>query len=447
MVVPVKVVAARVDWLTLAYRVALSKNAVGQLTELSKCAREHGTTSVRIGDVVGEMKFNRTPKVWHIKSARYQIHILEKAAGSEDMPEGKLPGWTVEIIWSGVEFLAWPNVDELIAESRVLASAFGEVFGARLRRTDLCADIAGVSARELGDVDRFVRRQRATLDTHGVKIRKEEEQPRARVHYNHQGVTGVTVCPRGVLTACIYDKREELAVCDVEGKEDGRTEAEETRWRDGGWNGTDPVTRVEFRISGVACSEFGIRNPELPVHPKTGEPLEDCKSFGDRVDAVWQRCLQWLRYVDLTHDRPSECPDSLIWEELKAVRFVRESRAAIRVRVRKHASADQVLGSMLSLVGATIGLEERRPWLAKYTSEPAGKHRRELRELAAMCADVIADRQQEKWKTPEDALAHLWEVHDAKRAFFGDEEPTRSRHHRYKREEYEGIEAALAAGA
>lgn len=408
------VVAARVDALVLAYRVELEPLLVQYLEHQMKEAAKHGAASMRWRSIVGRLSFSRTSKVWHVENVRYALHIQ---ALSEELEDGtKRAGWTVEIKWHAHELANMPHTGPACEEGKRIAGELGEVLEQRVRRFDLCADVAGWRP-EAKDVERLVRRSRAKVDTHGALAPVQVDgqmRSRTKTHHNHAGVTGITVCPGGVVMNRIYDKREELAVRGVEEK----TVAEEARWRAGGWDGAECVTRVEFQIRGEAVKELGLRNPFGPIHPRTG--VQIARALHERIDAVWQRLLQWLKLVELTGKRRSECPLDPVWVALKTVRFFKQSIAALRFRIRRHASPEQTFGCALSMVGARVGLEDVRPGRATLQVNPAKVLLEHVTSVMSRAGALIAEDLTRKWKGPAKALEHAWTVHDAKRAYYND---------------------------
>jgi len=57
----------------------------------------------------------------------------------------------------------------------------------------------------------------------------------------------------------IYDKSAELA---LPGREE-KLSIERERWRLGGWNGSEAVTRVEFQHRGEYLAEIGLRRADV----------------------------------------------------------------------------------------------------------------------------------------------------------------------------------------
>lgn len=445
-----KVVGRRVDAMYLAYRVELASDVVHYLKQRQIEATKHGQASVRWRSIVGTMNFSRTSNTWHVETTTYQLQVFLKGPGGDTTPEGEeLTGWTVELVWAAQELANMRrDMRPAIEEGKRIAAELGTVLESRLRRFDLCADVAGWKVAA-GDSERLVRRSRAKLHVHNVDteaataklatdlvrrvnkaITKHMTSSLVRVYENSRGVTGMTVCPGGHMMLRAYDKREHLAVTN----DPEKTEAEETRWKDGGWDGEEPVTRVEYQLRGDAIKELGLRDPDRPLILWRDKNKKVCSTpfkgtFGDRIDAVWQRCLRWARLVTLTKERRSECPNDPVWNALEAVRFVCAALSpARRFRIRRHASVEQTFGCVLSVVGAKVGLPAVRPWAALTNREPNVALAKYLSGVFESAAAVVGEDLTKKWDGAAKALEHVLTVHDAVRARFGDVEVTPSVH-------------------
>lgn len=355
------VVGARVDALTVAFRVALDEELVAALEARANVAREHGRASFAFRTLRGELAHSRASRTWHVtnEAAGWRVMVDCKASGAIDLPNGeRLPGWTVEVVWYAQVLADLPHVGVAVERARVLAEGLGSVLDARVRRVDICADVAGASVLP-EDVDRLVRRARAKVTAHGVE--REIEGPlfagTTSHHANKRQISGISVCPGGALMARLYDKRRELAQ-----QPEGKRLAEESRWKDRGWDGEAPVLRVEFQIRGTAVKELGIRDPSAPHDAATGVLFKG-ERLEHRIDPIWQKCLEWTRLVvpgtprpgkRYAHaDRLSDCADDPIWGLLRRVRFLEGSalRVATRRRIRGGASSAQALGCVLSILG------------------------------------------------------------------------------------------------
>jgi hypothetical protein len=438
------VVGSRVDAFTIAFRVFLDPAFVTRLRERAEVAKKYGRAAVewemrapdapgsrvvdartRFGELplrwaddwagpervvtrcLGELRFSRAANAWQITNEPFfRAQVLLKGPGAgEGAPErcaacdgigairgaacgacdgvGSVedPGWNVEVVWYAQE-IARIGLRAVLAESKALAAAWGDVKEARVRRIDLCADVAGWEVKS-EDLKRIVKRPRAGWNVHDDGIEDQEQiffdRPAdvaggGQLASRH--VTGISIGRGGAIMARLYDKRRELTRSSSDSSAEKR-EAEETRWRAAGWDGLAPVTRVEFQIRGMAVAEFGLRDPDGATEPvyvlekdrrgklrsrpagvrtcvtADGEVLGLC----ERIDFLWSSCLDWCRLVVPEETRTgtpkaaSRLPEDARWTLLRQVRFDEEARAAEpirRFRKRSAASSAQSLGVGLS---------------------------------------------------------------------------------------------------
>jgi hypothetical protein len=168
-----------------------------------------------------------------------------------------------------------PPLQSVLDESRAIARELSErtqtapegfVYEERLRRIDLCADVAGWVI-DGSDTTKLVRRPRASVRTDPPDL--PGEVPADPTLHETRVVTGITV-GKDQMMARIYDKTIELQ---KKPREEDRTDEYE-RWVAGGWDGTTRVARIEFQIRGPALQTFGARDPLAPVDPETGRVVE-----------------------------------------------------------------------------------------------------------------------------------------------------------------------------
>lgn len=521
-----KVVGSRVDALTVAYRVKLDPAFVAQLRARAEVAKEHGRAAfefgVRVPDddgdgtttskgrhkvgplrlrwadevsrtrreakVWGELRYSRADRCWRIINQPYfRMQVVLNAPGgghrrdcatcagtsmlgTEACPacggEGseEEPGWTLEVVWYAQTLADW-GLERTLAESAALASNVGEVLETRLRRLDLCADVAGWDVDEDDVIDRLVKRPHAewrrwsnTLDEvpppSGVRRSREERDADATAIYGRgvmqaRRVTGVVV-GRGPLMCRLYDKRAELE------RDAERREAEEDRWTEGGWDGIAPVARVEFQIRGVALTEFGLRDPDAVLEPVTRVEeyldargklrrrtvvtghrcltarLDDGREVQatvvHRLDDLWRACLSWVRLIvpETTRsgkDKPAcRLQDDPRWALLRALRFtdVASPRPIRRYRPRAAASSAQALGVSISQAGRDGRLQALPERRDAYPNNEHGETilRSQLLALKLAEAERIAAYLLEKFEGPAGALEHFAIRVNAARARF-----------------------------
>lgn len=316
----VRVLCQRIDWLTVAFKVALSESVCRDLVRRLEAASEAYRAAAELAGHTFELR--------RVASGQTLLLRNQSAAVKID-PKGP-DGWTVSVDFSGGQMMV-SDVDAACALAERLASALGTVQGSRVRRLDLAADIGGWSVRDIDD-RAFVKSSRAKLDRdRGVELDKSDS-PVQRRFRRGQYVTGYSICPGNPIMGVIYDKREELTI-----KPDKRA-AEEHRWREAGWDGAAPVTRVEFRFRSLVLHELGCR--------------DGLNAFRQKLDALWRYASRWwLRLVDLgAATRLSRCPVTPEWAAVQSVVFVHQATPAVRTKMRKGASAAQVFGAALSAV-------------------------------------------------------------------------------------------------
>lgn len=321
----VRVLCQRIDWLTVAFKVALSEHVCRDLVRRLEVADVAHRTSAELAGHDFELRRVNSGQTLLLRNASASVKIDPKG------PEG----WTVSVDFTGGQMMV-SDVDAACALAERLAGALGSVQGSRVRRLDLAADIGGWSVRDIDD-RAFVKSSRAKLDRdRGVELDKSDS-PVQRRFRRGEHVTGYSICPGNPIMCVIYDKREELTI-----KPDKRA-AEEHRWREAGWDGAAPVTRVEFRFRSLVLHELGAR--------------DGLNAFRQKLDALWRYASRWwLRLVELgAATRLSRCPVTPEWAAVQSVVFVHQATPAVRTKMRKGASAAQVFGAALSAVaGASL---------------------------------------------------------------------------------------------
>jgi hypothetical protein len=414
------VVGHRLDAATFAYRVAFPRALLDELVARSLVAKKHGRVAFRFGDVSGELRYSRVDRAWLVVGPRFRVRFVLHAPGAE----GDTPGWTLEIVWSAAA-LAVMSPKRVRKASHRVARSCGTVYGARLRRIDLCADVAGW-ALEPNEVEQFVRRPQARLDAHAfsdqdvIRLQDsgelDESVPAERVvtHYK-TAVTGFSFCPGAPMMARCYDKRAELKL-----KKGEIRASEEARWRERGWDGEAPVTRVEFQIRGEALRDFGLRDPDAPTQdardPRTGKlvRLSRYPGFEWVLDRVWRACLSWLRLTrapatpGARQERASRRPTDDRWLALAQLGFNVDAAPGVHQRVRRRGGAtiEQTFGCVLSTLGQAGELTE---WA---DAVPEGMTAVEsvvegVRDLFLRAADVVTRGFFRVWGTGNEAWEHV----------------------------------------
>jgi hypothetical protein len=413
------VVQNRVDWVTLAYRVQILPAFVQELEERSLVARKHGRAALVWGNVIGQLSYSRTARTYHVKNADYVMRIDLCAPGRTEGKDGDEPGWTVEVVWSG-QAMADQDVDAVIRATRKLAASCavdGRVWESRLRRLDLCADVAGWEIDE-EQASRVVKRPRALRTTHPRKC--EGEVPAAEIApvsvHTRREIEGLTIGAGGDVVCRVYDKPEELKK-----KGEELTAAERARWTRGGWDGEAPVMRVEYQLRGAVLRELGLRDPDKPYEPTTGQIF---RTVSEVLDRVWLWALGWARLAKNDNERPARRTTDPIWVLLAGVRFSKKAPAAAhgRVRVRGGATHEQLLGCALSVLGARGKLVPQREGIAvDDDAAPLDATHAlvaDVRGLFLAASDEVATHLEKKWKSAAGGREHLAVVSNATRVRF-----------------------------
>jgi hypothetical protein len=349
--------------------------------------------------VWGDLSFSRTQGVYLITNEDYcRIQIQERAkegsgdpskcsrcagtgwieptaecftrqpcAGCEGAGTLETPGYTVEIVWYAQE-LARSGLERCLEESSAIAAMLGEVLGERLRRIDLCSDVMGWKIEE-GDTWNLDKRPHAQWSRRPLAKNDNNVEEWGKGAGLDRKLTGIGVGKGGSISMRIYDKRNEL-VRDARGE---RREAEEERWKKGGWDGEAPIARVEFQLRGEVLTELGIRDVDACLEPiYKAEPIttrsgreairerlvghrlvvvkdekgERQATLVDRISAIWSTCLHWVRIVTPTRTKSgklkivSRCdddPGGRSFERSPSMRRSARSRSVATVRARRRA--------------------------------------------------------------------------------------------------------------
>ncbi len=345
--------ACRVDWLTCAFKVELRPKLLQELEErLDVDGQER--VAVVIADLSFELKRMRTGKRMLARNADVAI-VLD--------PDGP-DGWNVQIDFTG-GYLMRSTVDRAVQLARELVASLGPNHGERVRRLDLCADIGRWDIGEIKG-ENFVKPSRARLERATLaQVEKPMENPLMRQYRRGGIVTGFTVCPGNILSAVIYNKREEL------GLHPEKRDAEEERWKEGGWDGESPVTRVEFRLRSEALHELNSR--------------DGLDAFRLHLDELWHYCCNdWLRIVlPQPGARLGRCPIDPTWRAVRGVQFHHEPIPMPRFRLRGGASAAQTFGAVLS----TLARDGLSPPLRDAINEETGEVLTEPQQVAQLDDD------------------------------------------------------------
>lgn len=324
-----RVVGKRVDALVVAFAVEPPPPFRDELIERQSIADEAGIAQLTVAGLFFAMKRSRRRDAVSFENADVRGVFDERAAGN----------WKLELTVRAT-YLATHRLEESIALVKRIASGFGIVTAIRLRRFDLAVDSIGFPLAH-DDIRRFVT-QRAKVSAFAPEAKDLDIPDRAGFkpaviahHGSRLQVTGFSIAQGNPLMARIYDKTEELA---VQGNEEKRS-IESTIWRANGWDGIAGVTRIEFQHRGVYLDEIDLRNVD---------------DLADKLDAVWQSDVHWLRLVVPTAaTRLRRCELDPRWQAVSNVIFRHTAAPIPRRRVRGGATPEHVIGATRSRLAAS----------------------------------------------------------------------------------------------
>lgn len=400
----------RVDWLTIAWSLDLSGEAVRALRAAGAKADEHGSAPVVFGAFAAEVKRSNKPDRFTFRNGDF-VGVVDLSKRHQ-----------LEITASGAYCAQVPSVPAILAQMQKIVDALGAadahgktlVHEVRVRRFDICADFVSfpvdlVSRHALlfprGTKDKGVL---GTYDPGWRDVDGDErargfipadeqhdDRPDTREYANSKGAkTGHTICAGSVVMGRVYNKSIELRL----GHED-KQRVEETRWTAHGWRaGAGDVTRVEFQLRGEALDEAELRDP-AKLH--------------DALDSVWAYLTRkWVRLiVEDTATRRHRCETDPRWRVVQdAPRFVRAgAEPIVRRRRRAGASSAQALGAMLSsLASAGRLLRIHEPAAAAKVNEvDARAFLRALVTDVALTFATLACEDMLRGKLPSDVAEHV----------------------------------------
>lgn len=158
----------------------------------------------------------------------------------------------------GAEYLARVDgTDARLECERIARWLWGDAVVWRVSRLDVCCDVAGLEVAPFADMDAIVTTARAASVVYddGEKLDDvplDALAPRLRMRAREVQTVSFGAAA-GRLACCIYDKRAEARAKDRDWQLDAA--------RERGWDGLEPLTRVEFRVRGRGLDEF----PELAL--------------------------------------------------------------------------------------------------------------------------------------------------------------------------------------
>lgn len=253
-----------------------------------------------------------------------------------------LGGWCLSVI-PDVKALVRDGDRHVLERTRALAEAVAKkVLGERVRRIDLAVDVIGLCPDDFGL--RAWQTTRANLRPTIHPVEDENGRVVFRLETIEIGKRGNEVFVR------IYDKRAELA---AKGDSE-KTALEEERWSAAGWNGTDPVLRIEVQVSGDGLKTFGLRDDPDEVLAQRG--------------AIWAYVTRkWLRLVVVgSSTRHKRCKSDERWKDVQAATFDWDGELLSRTRVR---GTEKLLRSLSATLSAFAGAGILKPMPFKNAHE------------------------------------------------------------------------------
>ncbi|HEU5198093.1 MAG TPA: hypothetical protein VFU32_00575 [Ktedonobacterales bacterium] len=169
-----------------------------------------------------------------------------------------------------------------------------------------CLDLAGWVLKA-ADAERFV--SRGTLDR---QPQDELERFNPEVQQRGRRMKAFYFCKTAPHSCCIYDKTAEVKVHHKEWFYE--------IWKQNGWDGEMPVTRIEFRYERECLREMGIDDPYELL---------------DQLDSLWAYSTQqWLRHTVRSADtNQSRWAVSAVWRVVQqASLFQTEAVPAVRAK-------------------------------------------------------------------------------------------------------------------
>jgi hypothetical protein len=321
-------VGKRVDALVVAFKVGLLEAVADEIQERQSLADLCGAAELRLGSFRFALRRTRARSVVAFENADVRAVYDPLASGA----------YVLEIV-ARATFLATHALSESVALCEAIARTLGSIRDCRLRRFDIAADYAGF-ALSPNDVERVLttraRIQAFLTDSKDFDEAAGELAAPVREHRDSVlRVTGITVAAGNPLMARVYAKDVELRHA---GREEKR-EIEHRIWRDNDWDGDEPVTRVEFQCRGEFLDEIRLRNPY---------------ALEANLDAVFQRCVRWLRLVEPgTNSRRVRCDPDPRWTVVTSTVFLHEAKPIMRDRKhRGGARPAHVSGAVQSALAA-----------------------------------------------------------------------------------------------
>ena len=412
--------AARVDALTVAFRVVTTDERLSELEAARQLAKESPGGQVAFCVGVGRCSHplwlsldrwtfavdKRAPSNGYaVRLSNADATVLVMGRHLEDQhgaPVG--PDWNVEVTLRA-SYLATHTMGEAVELARELArrasGGDGWLYSERVRRVDLAADAdPGLRSFSVDDRGAFVGRPKRATDyvpgedatqtwtVGGVESRTHWAKTR------DTQITGFSFAMGAPLSARLYDKLEELKRYPAEHE---KHHVERAQWTASGWSG-EPVWRLEFQFRREALEGVIWHDGE---RSRTGvHTLDDLLHT---LDALWRYATtSWLRCVERdSATRAHRATLDARWLAYQAAKFGGKPIMVKRTKLKKGgADAAQTRGCILS----TLASEGRLPTLAPHDAASVQDDARRAVE-----ADLLALRETllERLQTDDEARAYL----------------------------------------
>ena len=350
-----RLLAARLDWLTVAFRVELD----GKLYERLELMRQHAMLC----------EGRRAPwEVWGIPFAvqgklvrEGEIALTNADAAilvsrrrrKDDKGNDAGPDWNVEVTLRAA-YLATHSQADIAAYARSMATFFAErasdVRAERVRRADWAADAELTEAFATSDRPSFVGRMKRVTD-YGRDTEKDGPEPmQVNTHWKpgeEEKLTGFSFAPGGEVMCRLYDKRAELERYEPEHE---KRAIEHALWTRAGWSGGE-VWRLEFQLRRPALEELKVNTID---------------QLFERVNMVWRYATEgWLRKIvpgSATRRERSRLDSR--WLVYQSARFGAGEARIVRRERAKRGGPDraQVVGTVqayLASLGADVDPYDR----------------------------------------------------------------------------------------
>ena len=330
-----RVLCTRIDAFKVAYRGDVRTDVRRLLVERLAEARSLRTgVAIELAGRSFELHHRSRDGWWRLSNPDASIVISD---------DPTIDRWSV-VIEARAVFLATRGPDAALEEGRRLASeALHVVQGERLRRADLCADVADMPLDQIHE-RAWVLPRRTKLTKHATLADHSRSDKR----------TGFTI-GKGHFVVRIYDTREELSVT----RDEEKRGIEEARWSESNWRAHQPVTRVEVQLQGDALKEIDAG------------ALENPETFLARCDSTWAYATRRaVRLVDRdSATRVHRCRVDHRWTVVQGATFNGPATEIPRRTRRREATRPRIAFAYLLSAAAGARAISPLPYLERSARE------------------------------------------------------------------------------